>query len=207
RRHQGRAGQVSGGRGAAHRLGEGMGGDAGILQERPRDVPRRARVGAQPRPRADAGSVGACGSPDAGRGLRVQHRRSGATVIATVVDTKTGPSPVSIADLPQRLASGGFSWLDIEGASAEELQAVATVLRLGDPTRSWLPRFGQRARFEMGPQVRISTFTAGATGSPVEVHVLYTASWLLTVRADVGTVAGRAHAVYGTFGGDIASNH
>jgi Mg2+ and Co2+ transporter CorA len=128
-------------------------------------------------------------------------------VIATVFDTKTGASPVSIADLPERLATGGFCWLDIDGASAEQLRAVASALRLEEPTRSWLPRFGQRARFEMGAkQVRISTFTAGATGRPVEVHVLFTRSWLLTVRAGVGSAMDRAHGVYGTFGGEIASN-
>jgi len=128
-------------------------------------------------------------------------------MIATIFDTKTGASPVSIADLPQRLATGGFYWLDIDGASAEELRAVASALRLEEPTRSWLPRFGQRARFEMGAQqVRISTFTAGATGRPIEVHVLFTRSWLLTVRAGVGSVMDRAHGMYRTFGGEIASN-
>src|SRR2546427_11493506 len=88
-------------------------------------------------------------------------------VIATVFDAKTGASPVSIADLEERLATGRFCWLDIDGASAEQLGAVASVLRLEEPTRSWLPRFGQRARFEMGAkQVRISTFTAGGDGRP-----------------------------------------
>jgi len=127
--------------------------------------------------------------------------------IATVFGTKAGSSQVSIADLPEHLATGGFCWIDIDGASAEQLRAVASVLRLEEPTRSWLPRFGQRARFEMGAtQVRISTFTAGATGAPVEVHVLFTQSWLLTVRAGVGSAMDRAHGVYGTFGGEIASN-
>ncbi len=127
--------------------------------------------------------------------------------IATVVDTRSGASTVSIADLPKRLATGGFYWLDIDGASAEQLDAVASVLRIEEPTRSWLPRFGQRARFEMrAKQVRISTFTAGPTGGPVEVHVLFTPSWLLTVRAGVGSAMDRAHGVYATFGGEIASN-
>src|SRR5262252_9905538 len=86
-------------------------------------------------------------------------------MIATVFDTRTGASQVSIADLPRHLATGGFSWLDIADASTEELRLVASALRLDEPTSTWLPRFGQRARFELGPQqVRISTFTAGATG-------------------------------------------
>ena len=128
-------------------------------------------------------------------------------MIATVFDSKTGASPVSIADLPERLTTGGFCWLDIDGASAEELGAVASALRLEEPMRSWLPRFGQRARFEMGAhQVRISTFTASGTGRQVEVHVLYTHAWLLTVRAGVGSAMDRAHRVYGTFSVEIASN-
>src|SRR5262249_10220629 len=88
-----------------------------------------------------------------------------------------------------------------------ELDAVASALHVEEPTRSWLPRFGQRARFEIGTQqLRISTFTAGATGRPIEVHVLFTGSWLLTVHAGLGSAIDRVHRVYGTFGGEIASN-
>src|SRR2546422_6988328 len=105
-------------------------------------------------------------------------------VIATVFDAKTGASPVSIADLQERLATGRFCWLDIDGASAEQLGAVASVLRLEEPTRSWLPRFGQRARFEMGAkQVRISTFTAGSTVVRGEVAGLFTPASSLAGRA------------------------
>jgi|SRR5262249_45131703 len=72
----------------------------------------------------------------------------------------------------------------------------------------WLPRFGQRARFELGPQqVRISTFTAGATGAPVEVHVLFTHAWLLTVRAGAGNAMDRVHRVFGTFRNEIGVGH
>src|SRR2546425_9311780 len=126
-------------------------------------------------------------------------------VIATVFDAKTGASPVSIADLEERLATGRFCWLDIDGASAEQLGAVASVLRLEEPTRSWLPRFGQRARFEMGAkQVRISTFTAGAARRPGEVHVPFTPASLLTLRAGGGGAMECAHRGYGTFGGEDA---
>jgi magnesium transporter len=128
-------------------------------------------------------------------------------MIATVFNTRTGASQVSITDLPRHLATGGFSWLDIADASTEELRLVASALRLDEPTSTWLPRFGQRARFELGPQqVRISTFTAGATGGPIEVHVLFTHAWLLTVRAGAGNAMDRVHRVYGTFRNEIASN-
>jgi hypothetical protein len=84
-------------------------------------------------------------------------------MIATVFDTKTGASQVSIADLPRQLATGGFSWLDIADASTEELRLVASALCLDEPTSTWPPRFGQRARFELGPQrVRISNVHRGS---------------------------------------------
>src|SRR5258705_4184228 len=114
-------------------------------------------------------------------------------VIATVFDAKPGASPVSIADLQERLATGRFCWLDIDGASAEQLGAVASVLRLEEPTRSWLPRFGQRARFEMGAkQVRISTFTAVGTGGPGRGHGPFTPSLLLASSAGGGSSLARA---------------
>src|SRR2546427_8759727 len=120
-------------------------------------------------------------------------------VIATVFDAKTGASPVSIADLEERLATGRFCWLDIDGASAEQLGAVASVLRLEEPTRSWLPRFGQRARFEMGAkQVRISTFTAGGTRGAGEGHGLFPPSPLPAPRAGGGGAMGRAPGAVGT---------
>src|SRR5215472_3746769 len=52
---------------------------------------------------------------------------------ATVLDTKVGASQVSIGDIPERLATGGFPWLDIDGASADDLRAVASALPY------WLP--------------------------------------------------------------------
>src|SRR5262245_31542629 len=113
-------------------------------------------------------------------------------MIATVFDTRTGASQVSITDLPRHLATGGFSWLDIADASTEELRLVATALRLDEPTSTWLPRFGQRARFELGSQqVRISTFTAGVAGGAGEGRVLFTPGARLTVRAARGHADGR----------------
>src|SRR5262249_15949369 len=128
-------------------------------------------------------------------------------MIATVFDTRTGASQVSITDLPRHLATGGFSWLDIADASTEELRLVATALRLDEPTSTWLPRFGQRARFQLGAhQGRIPTCRGGGTGGRIEVHVLFTHAWLLTVHARTGNAMDRAHRVYGTFRNEIASD-
>jgi magnesium transporter len=115
---------------------------------------------------------------------------------ATVFDVKKGVFQVSVDELPQRLPSDGFFWIDIDGASGQELQLVATALHLSEPTSSWLPRFGQRARLETDKQqIRISTWGVGASGLPIEVHVLFTRSWLLTVHSGSGSSMDRARGI------------
>ena len=112
---------------------------------------------------------------------------------ATVFDIKKGVFQVSGDELSRLLPADGFFWLDIDGASVEEIQSAATALQLSEPMSSWLPRFGQRARFEVGrQQTRISTWGVGASGLPVEVHILFTQSWLLTVHAGAGSSMDRA---------------
>src|ERR1700690_1584124 len=116
---------------------------------------------------------------------------------ATVFDMKKGVFQVSVDELFQGLPVDGFFWLDIDGASVEELQSVATALHLSEPMSSWLPRFGQRARLEVGrQQTRISTWGVGTIGLPMEVHILLTQSWLLTVHAGVGSSMERARSIY-----------
>ncbi len=78
---------------------------------------------------------------------------------ATVFDIKKGVFQISVEELSQRLPADGFFWIDIDGASAKELQSVAAALYLSEPMSSWLPRFGQQARFEVDSmQTRISTW-------------------------------------------------
>ncbi len=116
---------------------------------------------------------------------------------ATLFDIKKGVFQVSADELSQRLPAGGFFWLDIDGASMEELELAAAALHLSEPLSSWLPRFGQRARLEAGrQQIRISTWGVGASGLPIEVHVLFTQSWLLTVHAGCGISMDRARLIY-----------
>jgi magnesium transporter len=127
---------------------------------------------------------------------------------ATVFDEKRGVFQVEIGELTHRLSTDSFFWLDIDGASAEELQTVTSVLQIAEPASSWLPRFGQRARFEVdGQQIRISTFAAGVSGLPVEGHILYTRSWLLTVHAGATNTMERARNMYRVFTDKIAFNH
>jgi len=116
---------------------------------------------------------------------------------ATVFDEKRGVFEVEIGELAHRLSTDSFFWLDIDGASAEELLTVARVLQIAEPASSWLPRFGQRPRFEVdGQQIRISTFAAGISGTPIEAHVLYTRAWLLSVHAGAATTMQRARNLY-----------
>jgi magnesium transporter len=116
---------------------------------------------------------------------------------ATVFDMKKGIFQVSLDELSQRLPADGFFWLDIDGASAEELQLVASALHLSEAMSSWLPRFGQRARLEASRQhIRISTWGVGASGLPIEVHVLSTQECLLTVHAGCGSSMDRARSIY-----------
>jgi len=82
---------------------------------------------------------------------------------------------------------------------------VASVLRLEEPTRSWLPRFGQRADSrwgEAGPHIHVH---AGATGWAGRGARPLHAVLALTVRAGVGSAMDRAHSVYAPSAGEIAS--
>ena len=127
---------------------------------------------------------------------------------AIVFDIKKGVFQVSVDELFQGLPVDGFFWLDIDGASLEELQSVATALHLSEPMSSWLPRFGQRARLEVGrQQTRISTWGVGASGLPTEVHVLFTQSWLLTVHDGVGSSMDRARSIYRDIVQTIEAQH
>ena len=126
---------------------------------------------------------------------------------ATVFDEKRGVFEVAIGELTHRLSTDSFFWLDIDGASAEELRTVALVLQIAEPASSWLPRFGQRPRFEVdGQQIRISTFAAGVSGTPIEAHVLYTRAWLLTVHAGAAATMDRARNMYRVLTDKMAFN-
>lgn len=122
---------------------------------------------------------------------------------ATLLDAKKGIVQIAIDELGQRLPADGFFWLDIDGASAEELKTIASALRIDDDTKAWLPRFGKRApaRIDMEKQrVRISAWTVEDSGRLSEVHVLYApSSWLLTAHIGAGLPMDRARGILKRF--------
>ena len=106
---------------------------------------------------------------------------------ATLLDAKKGIVQIAIDELAQRLPADGFFWLDIDGASAEELKTIASALRIDYDTKAWLPRFGKRARsrIDMEKQrVRISAWTVEDSGRLSEVHVV--CAFFLAATAHIG---------------------
>jgi Mg2+ and Co2+ transporter CorA len=127
---------------------------------------------------------------------------------ATVFDIKKGVFQVTVDELSQLHPADGFFWIDVDDASVEELQLVATAFHLSEPVSSWLPRFGQRARLEADrQQMRISTWGVGASGLPIEVHVLFTQSWLLTVHVNSISSIDRARGIYRNVAEAIEAQH
>jgi Mg2+ and Co2+ transporter CorA len=132
----------------------------------------------------------------------------GVIMNATVFDIVKGAFQIPINELSQRLPTDSFFWLDVDGASVEELQSVASVLHLSETMSTWLPRFGQRARMETSSQqTRISTWGVGASGLPIEVHILFTQSWLLTIHDGCGSSMERTRGIFRNVSDAIAAQH
>jgi hypothetical protein len=78
---------------------------------------------------------------------------------ATVFDEKRGLFQVEIDELTHRLSTDSFFWLDIDGASAEELQTVISILqncRAGEFLAPALRTAGQiRGRRTANPDLNI----------------------------------------------------
>jgi magnesium transporter len=120
---------------------------------------------------------------------------------ATLFDSQKDISQIALGDLPQCLPTDSFFWLDLGGASAEEIRAVASSLGLDDQTSTWLPRFGKRSRFDMENQrIRISAWTVEGSAQLSEVHLLHTpTSWLLTVHSGAEVTMNRARGILSLF--------
>ena len=80
---------------------------------------------------------------------------------AIVVDAKQNVFRISIGELQQRLPEDCFFWLDIDGASAEELKTVSSILHIDEETGAWLMRCGKRARFDNDKSARLDFHLGG----------------------------------------------
>ena len=101
---------------------------------------------------------------------------------ATIIDAHGVSTSLSGGDLAVALPRTGFFWLDMTSATADEIAALASALRLDDALSAWLPRFGQSARIEASPQyIRLSTWADAGTRGVVEGHLLFSPLWLISV--------------------------
>src|SRR5262249_20444099 len=93
-----------------------------------------------------------------------------------------GVRPLEAVDLKRLVASDQFFWLDISAADGATWAGLLTNLNLQDPDVSWVQRFGQAGRMVISKDgVRAVTWLGDAAASLIEVHVLCTRRWLLTV--------------------------
>ena len=116
---------------------------------------------------------------------------------AIVLHAKMGICEIPITDLSRRLPKEGFCWVDIGGAPADELGAVVDALAIDEDTGAWLPRFGQRARFEFqNKRLRVSTWALNEANQLCEVHLLYSPpAWLLTVHSGATAAMDRSRGI------------
>lgn len=126
---------------------------------------------------------------------------------ATLIDCQGVSTSLSGKEFAARLPASGFFWLDVANATAGEIAALASALKLDDTLSAWLPRFGQSARFKASPQyLRISTWAdAGAQGI-VEGHLLYSPTWLITAFDGAATRMDAARQRFRGLAGQIAAD-
>lgn len=126
---------------------------------------------------------------------------------AMLTDAQGVSTPLSGNDFATRLPREGFFWIDVTSASEDDIAALAAALKLDDTLRAWLPRFGQSARFESGPQyLRISTWADAGARGVVEGHLLYSSAWLITLFDGPASRMDAARLSFQRLGAMIASH-
>ncbi len=128
-------------------------------------------------------------------------------VKATLIDAQGVSTPLSAMEFATRLPTSGFFWLDVANATGDEIAALASALQLDATLSSWLPRFGQSARFEASAQyLRISIWAETGSSEVVEGHLLYSPSWLITVFDGDAARMDEARLRFSELAGMIASH-
>jgi Mg2+ and Co2+ transporter CorA len=108
--------------------------------------------------------------------------------VAALVDATGILLPAGAGDVQQRMTAGRFFWLDVFTTDATARGAMVAQLGLADADRGWILRFGQAPRMSILPSgARVVTMAIGAEDQSIEMHVLWTEAWVVTVWA--GNVA------------------
>ncbi|MBK5229808.1 MAG: magnesium transporter CorA family protein [Thermoleophilia bacterium] len=111
------------------------------------------------------------------------------------VDCLSEATPERIRELR---AAGGYFWLNLTDGDASELELAGAALGLHPLTVEDLEHFGQRAKIEdYDEYVYIVSYGAAPAGDEdrlVEVHIVYSPQFLLTVTHDASTELRALHA-------------
>jgi magnesium transporter len=101
---------------------------------------------------------------------------------ALIVDSAGVRRVAVAADLRQRIATGKFMWLDLVGGDEAARLEFLNELALESEDIAWVQRFGQTGRMTLRRRgLRAVTWLAEATGTLMEVHVLGSKRWILTM--------------------------
>ena len=103
--------------------------------------------------------------------------------LATLVDAAAIKAAADPADIAAQIRTGHFFWLDIYGGEAAARQPLLQALGLDEATTGWLQRFGQACRMQIGASLRAVTWLVASTGGLLEVHLLCTPRFVVTVWA------------------------
>ncbi len=105
-----------------------------------------------------------------------------APLTALIVDSDGVQRGAVAADLRRRIATGKFLWLDLVGGDEAARLEFLNELALESEDIAWVQRFGQTGRMTLRRRgLRAVTWLAEATGTLVEVHVLGSTRWNLTM--------------------------
>jgi magnesium transporter len=101
---------------------------------------------------------------------------------ALIVDSDGVQRIAVAADLRRRIAAGKFLWIDLVGGDEAARLEFLNELALESEDIAWVQRFGQTGRMTLRRRgLRAVTWLADATGTLMEVHVLGSPRWILTL--------------------------
>ncbi len=116
---------------------------------------------------------------------------------AELTDAAGSGAVTGLNDVVTRLEAGTFFWLDLTGSSTKQVTELAEVLTLTEDSSEHLRNAEQRSAFEVSHNgIRAVAYGVGDEQQLVEVHVVYTASFLVTVHQAPCPALGEARDLY-----------